>query len=101
MGDSYDHALSAGGREGADSSDRHRQCVHVDVDETQCVDVDQTQCVDVDQAQCVDVDQTQYVDLDQKQGVDLAVDQTPLQIMMQRNRECEYIAFSMTNDLVG
>ena len=93
MGDSYDHALSAGGREGADSSDRHRQCVHVDVDETLCVDVDQTQCVDVDQTQCVD--------LDQKHCVDLPLDQTPSQIMIQRNRECEYITFSMTNDLVG
>ena len=77
MGDSYDHALSAGRREGAGRSDRHRQCVDVDVDQTQCVDLDQKHCVD------------------------LPLDQTPSQIMIQRNRECEYITFSMTNDLVG
>ena len=44
MGDSYDHALSAGRREGAGRSDRHRQCV--DVEYSQYVNLDQTQSVD-------------------------------------------------------
>ena len=81
MSDNYDPSSSAGGREGAGSSE-----LQIYTDSVwMCLWTRHRVWMDVS------VDQTQYVDVDQNQGVDVAVDQTPLQIMMQRNRECEHI----------